>query len=70
VAQQKSGVPTRKWFATQMTALAALLIAWVNAGEWNKTLTVALIGLLSQAVVGYLVPNTNTPGGVPVKASP
>ena len=39
----------------------------VNAGDWNKTLTVALVGLISQALITYLVPNQETPGGVPVK---
>jgi hypothetical protein len=63
----KSWIPTNKWFATQVTAIAALLVAWVNAGDWNKTLTIALIGLVSQAIVGYLVPNVNAPGGVPVQ---
>lgn len=67
---QKSWIPTRKWFATQITAIAALLVAWVNAGEWNKTLTIALIGLIAQALFGYLVPNADTPGGVPLQNPP
>jgi hypothetical protein len=32
-------------------------VAWVNAGAWTKPLTIAMIGLVSQAVVGYLVSN-------------
>ena len=65
----KSWIPTNKWIATQVTAIAALLVAWVNADGWNKTLTIALIGLISQAVIGYLVPNVSSPGGVPAKSS-
>ena len=52
-------MPTRKWLATQSTALATLAVAWVNAGTWNKPLSIATIGLVSQAVVGYLVPNVD-----------
>ena len=43
--------------ATQVTAIAALLVAWVNAGAWDKTLTIALIGVVAQSIVGYLIPN-------------
>ncbi len=67
---QKSVIPTRKWIATQVTAVAALLTAWVTAGEWNETLSIALIGLIAQAVIGYLLPNAETPGGVPLKKEP
>lgn len=49
--------PSRKWFATQVAALTALMVAWVNAGSWDKTLTIALVGLISQAIIGYLIPN-------------
>jgi hypothetical protein len=66
-ATTKSAWPTRKWWATQVTALATLLVAWVTADHWDKTLTIGLIGLLTQAAVGYLIPNQDTPGGVPLK---
>jgi hypothetical protein len=49
--------PTRKWLATQCTATTAVVVSWVNAGAWNKSLTIATIGLVSQAAVGYLVSN-------------
>lgn len=51
--------PTRKWWATQITASTALMTAWVSAGQWDKTLTVAAIGVASQAAVVYLVPNAD-----------
>ena len=62
-------LPTRKWLATQATAVAGLAAAWISAGGWNQQLSLAMVALLSQAVVGYLVPNLPTPGGVPL-ASP
>ena len=64
-SSQKSPLPTRKWIAIQLTAIAGLVTAWLSVGEWNSTLTIALVGLLTQAAVGYLVPNADTPGGVP-----
>ena len=49
--------PTRKWWATQISATTTLAVAWVNVGTWNKSLTIAAIGVVSQAAVVYLVPN-------------
>ena len=49
--------PSRKWFVTQVTALAALATAWIQAGEWSTTLSVMAVGIVSQAVIAYLVPN-------------
>jgi uncharacterized membrane protein YjjP (DUF1212 family) len=62
---EQSWMPTRKWIATQVTAVAAFLVAYVNAGEWSKTLAIALIGLVSQAVISYLVPNSAAPVSTP-----
>jgi hypothetical protein len=55
--------------ATQVTAVVALLTGWVTAGEWNKTLTTTLIGLVGQAIVSYMLPNGDAPGGVPPKGA-
>ena len=66
--QLKSLVPTNKWIVTQITALAALLTAYVQVGAWNKELTIAVIGLISQALIGYIAPNAPTPGGVRIKS--
>jgi hypothetical protein len=65
----KSAWPTRKWWAMFITALAAFLISWIQAGEFGKETLIALIGLVAQALVTYLVPNADTPGGVPVNRS-
>jgi len=55
--------------ATQVTAAVALLTGWVTAGEWNKTLSTTLIGLVGQAIVSYMLPNGDGPGGVPAKGA-
>ena len=60
MAPKKPAVPTNKWIVTQITALGALTTAWVSADQWGKTLTIAAIGLITQAIVGYLCPNTDT----------
>jgi hypothetical protein len=59
-----SRMPTRKWLVTQTTAVAAVLVAWVNVGGWDKTISIAVIGLMSQAVASYLMPNEQVIGGV------
>ncbi|MEU6036476.1 hypothetical protein ABZ801_13810 [Actinomadura sp. NPDC047616] len=63
----KSFMPTRKWWAALITALTVVMINWVQAGSLSKEILIALIGVMSQAVVSYLVPNDSTPGGVPLK---
>jgi hypothetical protein len=62
-----SSLPTRKWWAAQVVALGALLTLWVTTGHWAKDETIALIGFVVQAIATYLVPNLDTPGGVPQK---
>lgn len=63
----KSLWPTRKWWAAFITAVAAFLVNWIVAGEFGKEVLIMLIGVLAQSAVAYLVPNADTPGGVPVK---
>jgi hypothetical protein len=55
----RSWWPTNKWMAAQCTALATFAVAWVNAGTWNRPLTIAAIGLVSQATAAYLVSNAD-----------
>lgn len=59
--------PTRKWWAALITALAAFAINWILAGQFTREIAVALVGVVAQAAVAYLVPNESTPGGVPGK---
>jgi hypothetical protein len=67
MSAEKSRWPTNKWLATQVTATVALLTGWVSAGVWSKTLSASLIGLAGQAIVSYLLPNHDGPGGVVAK---
>jgi hypothetical protein len=64
---EPSAAPTRKWWATQVTALAALAVMYFTTGSWNTEESVAAVGVVSQALIAYLVPNDPTPGGVPPK---
>lgn len=50
-------MPSRKWFATQVTALTALATMYVTTNSWDQEETIALIGIVSQAALAYLVPN-------------
>jgi hypothetical protein len=49
--------PSRKWFAAQVTALSALAVMWATTGSWDQEETIAAIGVVSQALLAYLVPN-------------
>ena len=67
VVTEKSAAPTRKWIAAQLTALAAIAVMYVTSGTWDTEESIALIGWFVAASTSYLVPNEDTPGGVPVK---
>jgi hypothetical protein len=58
--QEPSLKPTRKWWVTQVTALAALAVMYLTTGGWDNEESVALVGIISQAVIGWLVPNEAT----------
>lgn len=62
--RKRSAAPTRKWIATQVTALTGWVIALINVGHWTATIKIALVTIIGQALIGYLVPNDPTPGGV------
>jgi hypothetical protein len=62
----KSWLPTRKWLAAQAVALAGIATSYVDSG-WDATETKLCIAVAVQALVTYLLPNENTPGGVPLK---
>jgi uncharacterized membrane-anchored protein len=50
--------PSRKWFATQITAIAAWFVALVEANyEFTDTLVIAAVGIVAQALIAYFVPN-------------
>ena len=57
-------MPTRKWWATQVTALTALALMWVTTGGWDQEETISLIGIVSQASLAWLIPNKEGQSGV------
>jgi hypothetical protein len=57
-------VPSRKWFAARITAIAGLAIMWVTTGTWDQEETVMAITVVSAALIAWLTPNADTgPGG-------
>lgn len=58
-----SWMPTRKWWATQVTAATALAIMWATTGSWDQEETISAIGLASQALLSWLVPNDPAAAG-------
>lgn len=50
-------MPTRKWIAARLTALTALATMWATTGTWDTEETVALIGILSEGGLSWLIPN-------------
>jgi hypothetical protein len=68
-SQQKSWLPTRKWWAATITALGAIAVLWIQAGALTTSVAIALVGAIVQAGVTYALPNDNTPGGVPLRSS-
>ena len=65
---EKSWLPTRKWLFGVVTAAAAFLVTWISAGEFNKEIKIALVGLAASALTSYLVPNNKNPGGYPARS--
>ena len=63
----KSKWPTNKWWAATVTAIAGLLTTWATTQGWTKEMSGVAIALVGQRIVAYLVPNSDTPGGVPLK---
>lgn len=64
----KSLIPTRKWLVAQVTAAGAWLVAAIEAGwEINASLQILAVGVVVGAVSTWLIPNADTPGGVPTR---
>lgn len=57
-------MPSRKWWATQVTAVTGWVIAWIQAGVINDSLKIAGVTIVSQAVIGWLIPNDPAQAGV------
>lgn len=50
-------MPSNKYLAARVTAIAGLLTMWATTGSWDTEETVALIALCSEAAISYLTPN-------------
>lgn len=67
-ATEKSPAPTRKWLAAQITAAVGVILMLVTGDPAVTDPEKVAIGtFIVQALTTYLVPNENTPGGVPRK---
>jgi hypothetical protein len=52
-------MPSRKWIGTQITAIAAWVVALIeNDLVVDSTLAIAAVGIVSQAALGYVLKNT------------
>jgi hypothetical protein len=58
--------PTNKWWAAFVTVAGSWVANLITAGAFTKVIAIALVGIVCQMTVAYLVPNHETPGGVPV----
>ncbi len=63
----KSRWPTKKWWAALVTVAGSWVANLITAGAFTKVIAIALVGIVSQMIVAYLVPNDNTLGGVPLR---
>lgn len=52
--------PTRKWWVTQVTAVAALAVMYLTTGSWDVEESVAAVGIITQALGAWLMPNEPT----------
>jgi len=66
-AAKKSWLPTRKWWAATVVALGAIATMWVTKGAFDRDVAIAAIAAVVQAATTYIVPNQDTPGGVPLR---
>jgi hypothetical protein len=62
--------PTNKWWAALVTVAGTWVVSLITAGAFTKTIAIALVGIVAQMTVAYLVPNDSTPGGVPLPKQP
>lgn len=59
--------PTKKWWAALVTVAGSWVANLITAGAFTKVIAIALVGIVAQMTVAYLVPNDNTLGGVPLR---
>jgi hypothetical protein len=70
IASHSKYWPTRKWWAATIVAIGGFLSTFASQGwHWSPVFAGAALTLVTQRVVAYLVPNDDSPGGVPGKPS-
>lgn len=65
--QEKSLLPTRKWWGAFVTSVAGVVVMGISADAFSTEVKIALVWAIAQAAITWLVPNADTPGGVPLK---
>lgn len=50
-------MPSKKWLAARVTALAGLACMWVQDGSWQDGETIMAITVVSAAALAWLIPN-------------
>jgi hypothetical protein len=56
--------PTNKWWAALVTVAGTWVTSLITAGAFTKAIAIALVGIVAQMTVAYLVPNNDTSDGV------
>lgn len=56
-APAASNLPSRKWWAHLVAALAGLAVAVVQAGGFDTATEITGIGIISAALIAYILPN-------------
>lgn len=57
-------MPTRKWWAALVTGLGTIATMALTTGTWDTEESVALVGLVVERLVSWLVPNAPDRAGV------
>lgn len=68
IAVRRSWAPTTKWWAATIVAVGGILTTLSTQGwNWSPQFAGAVITIVTQRLVAYVVSNDDAPGGVPVK---
>lgn len=66
VQTEGTHMPTRKWLAARVTALAGLIVLFIaHSWHFDEHTVIPLGAFIAEALVSYGVTNDPTPGGVP-----
>lgn len=68
--EEKSLWPTHKWMVGTLVQIAGWLIGWSRL-DWHMNTTLQVAGIVAVVHIAstYLMPNLDTPGGVPLQAN-